>query len=470
MAKNKKNKIKHSVRYLAMEIVEAVENDGAYSNLLLHATIEKKQLNEKDAGLLTGLVYGVLQRKMTLDYGLSAYIRAPKKLESWVRSLLRVSVYQMAYLDKIPDHAILYDAVEIAKYKGHTGIAKLVNGILRNVQRNGLKEWQEISDPIEKISVGASIPVWIVKKLTEQLGIAKTEEIAFSLLQNPYISIRVQNAEKIGIEETLHQLEEEGILVEKSPLSPSGLRLLSGKAAGNKLFQAGKITIQDESSQLVALFGKISPADQILDACAAPGGKTVHMASFLEKAAGGKVFALDVHEHKIGLIEQNADRMKVTDRIQSQLLDAKKAAEIFKPETFDVIFVDAPCSGLGLMRRKPEIKYALHPPDIQALQEEQKEILKAVEPLLKKGGRLVYSTCTITQEENQDTIKKFLESHPYMAVIPADSKTATENQDGFPEKIVTPEGYVEIFPDDFGTDGFFICAMEKQEESDRGDE
>lgn len=461
-----KNKIIHSVRYLANEILEAIEAKGAYSNITLNATIDKHKLSEKDAGLLTELVYGVTQRKLTLDYGLSTYIRSPKKLESWVRNLLRLSAYQMVYLDKIPDHAILYDAVEIAKFKGHTGISKLVNGILRNVQRNGLKDWKGITDPIEKMSIGSSMPVWIIKKLVDQLGNEKAESLVYSLQRVPYLSIRLQD-KTITLDEVRQRLLEDDIEAEASPISPYGLRVHSGRVVKSDLFKNGMITIQDESSQLVALFGDLQPTDKVLDACAAPGGKTVHIASFLDTKAGGEVHALDIHEHKIKLIEENTKRLHVTGEVKTHLLDAKKVAQKFSPKNFDVIFVDAPCSGMGLMRRKPEIKYSLKNTDITALQKEQQEILNAVEPLLKVGGRLVYSTCTIVQEENQQTIEEFLIGHPNMKIIPADSKSALNEKIELPPSIITSEGYVEIYPDDFGTDGFFICAMEK---TSRGDE
>lgn len=461
-----KNKITHSVRYLAKEILEAIESEGAYSNILLNTTIDKHKLSEKDAGLLTELVYGVTQRKMTLDYGLSSYIRSPKKLESWVRNLLRLSVYQMIYLNKIPDHAILYDAVEIAKFKGHTGISKLVNGILRNVQRNGLKDWKEITNSIERMSIGSSVPVWIIKKLINQLGNEKTESLVYSLQTAPYLSIRVHD-QTISMDEIEKRLAEDHIKAEASPLSPCGLRVHSGRVVKSELFKDGKITIQDESSQLVALFGALQPTDKVLDACAAPGGKTVHIASFLDKAVEGEVHALDIHEHKIKLIEENTKRLHVSDKVITHLLDAKTSNQLFAPKSFDVIFVDAPCSGMGLMRRKPEIKYSLKETDIYALQKEQQEILKAVKPLLKTGGRLVYSTCTIVREENQETIQTFLMEHSDMKVIPANSKAAFNQKLELPNTIITPEGYVEIYPDDFGTDGFFICAMEK---TIRGDE
>ncbi|MGP6138739.1 16S rRNA (cytosine(967)-C(5))-methyltransferase RsmB [Jeotgalibaca sp. A127] len=452
MVKGKTNKIVHSVRYLAMEILTAIETEGAYSNILLNATIEKEGLDAKDAGLLTTIVYGVTQRKLTLDYGLSPFIRAPKKLENWVLNLLRLSVYQMQYLDKVPDHAVLYDAVEIAKKKGHVGIAKLVNGILRNVQRKGLQDWNEITDPKKRISIGASVPEWLVKKFSKELGVEKAERLFFSLLEAPYVSVRVQNTEKLT--SIMEELRDEGKNVVPSPLSPVGLRILSGKVTDSPLFINGEITIQDESSQLVALLGHLKATNTVLDACAAPGGKTVHMASFLDE---GVVHALDIHDHKIHLIAQNADRMKVSNRVKTHLLDAKDVQTVFPEKSFDTIFVDAPCSGLGLMRRKPEIKYGVTNAAIKALHSEQMAILNAVTPLLKDNGRLVYSTCTLAPEENQGTIAAYLEEHPEML-----KQTIDFNQVKIPETIGIEEGMLQIFPDDFGTDGFFICTMEKK--------
>ena len=208
MAKGKSNKIVHSVRYLAMEILTAIEVEGAYSNILLNATIEKEKLDAKDAGLLTTIVYGVTQRRMTLDYGLTSFIKKPEKMQKWVVNLLRLSAYQMQYLDKIPDHAVLFDAVEIGKKKGHVGIAKLVNGVLRNIQREGLLDWQEITNPVKRISIGASVPEWLVVKFTKELGTDKAESLFFSLLEAPYVSVRVQNPAEI--EAIIEELQNEG--------------------------------------------------------------------------------------------------------------------------------------------------------------------------------------------------------------------------------------------------------------------
>lgn len=461
MTKKKNSKIKHSPRYLAMVILTAIETEGAYSNLLLNGTIEKENLNEQDVRFLTELVYGVTQRKLTLDYGLSPFIRQPRKLEAWVRNLLRISAYQMFYLDKVPDHAIIYEAAEIAKQKGHAGIVKMVNGILRNLQRKGFKKTDEIKDPIERISVEASVPLWLVESFAAQIGTEKTEKMFLSLLEKPYVSIRVQKAEEMDA--VIKQLKSEGIETEKSPISPTGLRVIKGKVVASTPFEEGKITIQDESSQLVALVGQLSPSFNVLDACAAPGGKTVHMASYLDAAEGGTVHALDIHEHKIQLIKQNTNRLGVTDRVHTHLLNAKEAGTQFSPASFDAVFVDAPCSGLGLMRRKPEIKYNVEEQTIDSLHQEQIEILAAVEPLLKQGGRLVYSTCTLAEKENQQTVAEFLKQNPHMKQVSLVEENHANRDWNLPSEIITDEGYIQIFPDAFTTDGFFICVMEKAE-------
>jgi len=448
-----KHKIRHTVRYLAVDILESVENEGAYSNLLLNKVIQSEKLSPKDAGLLTEIVYGVIQRKMTLDYGLSAYVKDPKKQPSWVTNLLRVSAYQLVHLTKVPDHAVLFEAAEIAKAKGHAGVASYVNGVLRNVQRNGLRDWKTISNAKKRISIGASMPKWLVAYFIEQIGIDETEKLAFSLLEDPFVSVRLQS-NALSRDEVMGLLQESGYDVMPSPISAVGIRVRGGKIVDSPLFQNGTLTIQDESSQLVAPVGGLKKDFLVLDSCAAPGGKTTHMASYLSAAENGKVIALDMYEHKISLIEQNAARLHVSDRIETMVMDAKEAGKAFPPESFDAIFVDAPCSGLGLMRRKPEIKYVKNAQDFLDLHQEQLLILDSVSPLLKKGGRLVYSTCTLTKEENQMTVRTFIENHAEFAIVPVHS-------DSLDKKSFTPEGFVQIYPHDYGTDGFFISCMEK---------
>ncbi|MFK2824947.1 16S rRNA (cytosine(967)-C(5))-methyltransferase RsmB [Bacillus sp. B190/17] len=443
------NQKKKQVREIALDLLEAVEKNQSYSNLLLHSAIEKHDLPGRDAGLLTEITYGTIQRKLTLDFYLAPFIK--KKLEPWVRQLLRLSLYQMVYLDKVPERAVIHEAVEIAKKRGHKGIAGLVNGILRSVQRNDLRSFEAIKDEAERISVETSHPLWLVKRWLRQFGAEKTKEMCAMNLTAPMQTIRV-NETKASREEVLQRLWEEGFEAEPSDVLPEGIRILKGNAARSNVFESGLATIQDESSMIVAYALDAQPGEVILDACAAPGGKTTHIAEKLNNS--GVVTALDLHEHKIKLIRQNADRLGLTN-IEAKAWDSRKAEEMFEPESFDRILVDAPCSGLGVLRRKPDIKYVKEEKDLSALQTIQLAILSAAAPLLKGGGVLVYSTCTADVEENEGTVKKFLETHTdfepeVLTSLPPVIQTMADNH------------MLQVLPQDFGGDGFFISKLRKK--------
>lgn len=450
---SKKQKIQKTSRYQAMQILEKVDKSGSYSNLLLNEAIQKNQLSPADARLVTELVYGVLQHKLTLDYYLEVFLKKNQKLDPWVRNLLRLSIYQMVFLDRIPVHAILFEAVEIAKKRGHAGISKFVNGVLRNADRKGFPSIEEIEDPIERLSIQYSLPKWMIESFVRELGYEETAELGESLLQPSHSSARV-NKQQISMQEALDIMEEEGFFVERSELAPDGIVSESGHFASSKLFKEGKLTIQDETSMLVAPALQVEPQHQVLDACAAPGGKTTHIATFLSKEAGGKITALDLHQHKVKLIQQNAERLHVADVVKSIEQDARKVDESFVDELFDRILVDAPCSGLGLMRRKPDIRYTKQPKDLKQLHKIQVDILNNVAPKLKTGGLLVYSTCTITKEENQQTVEAFLNEHP-------EFEKETVHVEG-PALNCLEDDFLVIYPHVFESDGFFISALRKK--------
>lgn len=444
--------IRKSSRYLAMMILEKVNSKGAFSNIVLNQTIEKEALSKEDSNLLTELVYGVIQRKRTLDYILEPYLDNKKKLQNWVLQLLRLSVYQLYYLERVPDHAVLNEAVNIAKVRGHKGIAGLTNGVLRNVLRNGIPDYSKIKDPVVRLGTMYSLPDWIIDQSIKNIGIEETENYAQSLLEKSKVSLRV-NSKQISVDKAIEQLMDEGYSVEKSRVSPYGLVSKSGLPARSSLFKTGMITIQDESSMLVAPALKIEPGDKVLDACAAPGGKTTHIATYLDQRQNGEVLALDLHAHKIRLIEQNAKRQHVDAVVKTQNIDARKIKELVSDETFDKILIDAPCSGLGLMRRKPEIRYSKTPEDLISLKKIQLDILVSLAPLLKKGGRLIYSTCTITHEENEEVIETFLRDHPAYTIEPVYLENKYINLD--------EDDMLRLYPHQYGTDGFFICSLTK---------
>jgi len=444
------NKQKKTVREAALDVLEAIDKHQSYSNLLLNQTIKKYQISGPDTGLLTEIVYGTIQRKLTLDFYLKPFIK--KKPEHWVLILLRLSLYQMVYLDKVPDRAIIFEAVEIAKKRGHKGIVGLVNGILRSVQREGLPSLDAIKDPIEKLSLETSHPLWLVKRWTDQFGFEKAKAMCEENLLAPVQTIRI-NQTKTNREEVCKLLEEEGFSVEKSPIIPESIRILKGNAANSDLYKKGYFSIQDESSMAVAYALELSPHMKVLDACAAPGGKTGHIAELLNGT--GEVTSLDLHPHKVKLIKENATRLGLNN-IDANVMDSRHASESIETKSFDRILVDAPCSGLGVLRRKPDIKYTKTDQDIQSLREVQLCILDEAASLLKKGGLLVYSTCTVDLEENFGTAAAFLKQHedfePHALTLPEALSHFTEEG----------SNAIQIFPQDFGGDGFFISCFRKK--------
>ncbi|KRM96573.1 ribosomal rna small subunit methyltransferase b [Liquorilactobacillus aquaticus DSM 21051] len=441
------NKIQSSVRFLAVELLTRIEQEGAYSNIVLDQAIRKNTLSKRDANLLTNIIYGVLQHRMTLEYWLEPFVKKEKKIIPWVKQLLLSALYQMQFLDKVPDHAILNESIEIAKYKGHDGIRKFTTGVLHAVLRNGVRDFKDVSDNNKKLSLEASVPEWLVLKLIEQNGAEKTDNILNSINKHPHQAVRINTSNNTK-KEILEGLKSENLEFEESPVSPSSLIITKGFVPESESYKQGKIVIQDESATLVVESMDIRPQDVVLDACAAPGGKTTHIA---DKLVNGLVTALDIHKHKVKLIMDNARRCGSVNKVAALKMDARNAGSLFEPQVFDKILVDAPCSGLGLMRRKPEIRYQKKKDDLMNLQRVQLGILNKVADLVRVGGKITYSTCSIMDEENQDVIQKFLKEHTEFAC----SKTETINNIKGSRAMKT----LDIYPDDYGSDGFFIATL-----------
>ncbi|MFK8882057.1 16S rRNA (cytosine(967)-C(5))-methyltransferase RsmB [Bacillus velezensis] len=444
---------KINVRELALEALEKLEQNQAYSNLLLTSVIKTNTLSDQDRGLLTELVYGTLQNKIALDYMLKPFIRKPNKVKPWVIQLLRLSAYQMEYLEKIPDRAAIHEAVEIAKKRGHKGIASFVNGILRSLQREGAPSFAEIEDPVLRLSTETSHPEWLVKEWVEAYGFEAAEKICRIHLIPPKQTLRVNHI-KSDRETVLNEMENAGLEAEAGDLSPDAIKLLKGNIANTAFFQNGRVSIQDESSMLVARALDPKPGETVLDACAAPGGKSAHIAELMENE--GSLTSLDLHRHKVKLIKEGAERLGLTI-IDAQTMDARKAGEAFGAERFDRILVDAPCSGFGVIRRKPDMKYTKTPEDSRRLSEIQLGILREIAPLVKKGGTLVYSTCTMDRTENEEVMHAFIQEHPEFEPDLSLEKRLPEKARPFVQ-----DGSLQILPHYFGTDGFFISSMRKK--------
>ncbi|MDW4145887.1 16S rRNA (cytosine(967)-C(5))-methyltransferase RsmB [Staphylococcus saprophyticus] len=430
-----------NVRALAFETIQDIINDKAYSNIIINDVLSNNELNRADKGLYTELVYGTLKRKYTLDYLLKPFVQT--KLKGWVRQLLWMSIYQYVYLDKIPEHAIINEAVEIAKYKGGPHNGNVVNGILRNIMRSDLPDFTEITDDKKRIAIEYSLPKWLVDHWTTHFGIEKTETIAQSFLDKVTTTVRV-NLTRISVDDAIRRLTDDYI-VEQDREIETCLHISGKPIIESRMFKDGLISIQDKSSMFIGELMALKEGDQVLDACSAPGGKACHIAEILNGT--GHVDATDIHEHKIDLIDFNIRKLRLSN-ISVFEHDATEKYD----KVYDKILVDAPCSGLGVLRHKPEIKYEQSQHAIESLVEIQLEILNNVKYNVKPGGTMIYSTCTIEQMENENVVYTFLK----------ENKDFEFDQFEHPitgEKVKT----MQILPQDFNSDGFFITRIRRKE-------
>ncbi|HLR41820.1 MAG TPA: 16S rRNA (cytosine(967)-C(5))-methyltransferase RsmB [Pseudogracilibacillus sp.] len=444
-----------NIRKEALEILLRIEKSGSYSHLLIDQAIQQGKIAKIDEQLLTEIVYGTLERKLTLDYYLAPFIQKQKKLQDWVRMLLRMSVFQMEYLDNVPTYAIINEAVEIAKQKGHKGIANVVNGVLRNVQRQGVRDLNLIEDKVERLAIATSHPLWLVRRWVAEYGFEITKEMCERNVTKKPLHLRV-NRLKNNREAVLQALEAADIEASASPYIEEGIVVTKGNVLKTNLLQTGDITIQDHSSMFAAKSLDVTPQMQVLDTCSAPGGKATYIAELMDNE--GKVYAYDLHKNKIKLIDKNVKRLGLTN-VNTQAQDARTLSEVHEEKSFDRIIVDAPCTGLGVLRSKADIKYNKQEKDIDNLQQVQLAILNEVAPLLKDNGKLVYSTCTVNKTENNDLVKSFLNEHKEYEVDEAYVKQAAEQ---LGEKaLITAEG-VQLFPQTMNADGFFITRFVKK--------
>ena len=438
--------MKNNPRELAVEALTRVFQNKAYSNIEINNLLKKADLSDADSRLMTNIVYGVIQNKYVLEFQLEPYLK-DKKLDLWLDLLLQTAIYQLAFLDKIPAHAVLNESTEIAKQRANQGAGNLVNAVLRNYQRHGFKQLPA-GDSVYDLSRSYSIPRWLVELFLEEQGKVKTKQILESINQASHVSLRV-NINKTTVADLKQKLSEQGFEVQESKISSVGLVCVSGNLVATPEFEQGLFTIQDESSMLVAPALDLKPDSRVLDACAAPGGKTTHIASYI-KAGAGEVTALDIHKHKTKLIRDNSQRMGYSDIISTGAIDARKAKDILNM-TFDRILVDAPCSGLGLIRRKPELRYFRQPEDLENLQRVQLQILDSMVDLLEVNGKMVFSTCTFDAAENEVVVEKFLNKHQNFELVPVKHEAVMDKS--------VKDGMLKVLPSDYFTDGFFIATF-----------
>ena len=447
-------------RELALKVLYKIDVDKAYSNIVLDEMIKQNInfLNEKDIGLISEIVYGVTTWRLTLDSIIKKYSKIRlKKISPWIINILRMSIYQIVFLDKIPKSAAVNEGVNLAKRYGHKSSSGFVNAILRKVSKQDYEDLFNIEDEKERISKITSTPEWIIEELKKEgMKLNKIEQICKNSNIRPKVSIRV-NTLKITKEDLKKSLMEKGIKVEDGILEDF---LILDKAKGLeniKEFKDGLFTVQDEAAGLTSLILKPNKGDKILDACSSPGGKTTYIAQIVENNA--EIEAWDLHESRIKLVEQNANRLGI-NIIHTKVNDATKYDEKYF-EKFDKILLDVPCLGLGVLKRKPDIKWQRKREDIENISKIQYEILNTCSKYLKPGGVLVYSTCSILDSENKEIISKFLKENKdfdLSKIKIQDEKNTTNN---YFEKYIVNNKFLQVYQNE-KTDGFFICKLIKK--------
>jgi 16S rRNA (cytosine967-C5)-methyltransferase len=443
------------VRQLATEILAKVDARKAYADILLDRSLKSTELSDRDRALLTELVYGTLRWRGHIDGRVSSNLRRPlTDTDAFLRNLLRMTLYQLLFLDRVPAYAAVNEAVQTAKVHGGDRAAGFINGVLRNFLREKRKHAAPGpgADTIGSLAVEYSHPRWLVKRWLDELGREETTALMKANNERARLVLRV-NLRRSTRDGLLDLLEKNGIAAGPTRWSPQGLVLEQG-AAVDRLpgFREGLFQVQGEASQLVAYLLSPRPGERILDACAAPGGKTTHLAEFMEDT--GRLIALDRSDRGLEKIRANSARLGLTS-IHAAKSDVSREAAAGLRGPYNRVLVDAPCSGLGTLRSHPEIKWHRAENDIERLSALQLKILHQVASYLGPGGILVYSTCTLTSTENEQVVENFLEQHKQFEL---------ENAAAYlPEAALSlvRGKYFLALPHRHDTDGFFAARMRK---------
>lgn len=431
-----------SVKYVAMKLIAFVDK-GSYSNIVLNDAFREFHLTAKEKAFITEIFYGVLRNKNFLDYMIEKNTKVIKK--EWIRNLLRISIYQLTFMSS-DAKGVVWEATEIAKKHG-IAISKFINGTLRNYLRNKDLEIKKLHDE-KNYEILYSIPKYFCDILEQQYGSENLNQAIISLKKIPYLSVRV-NKLKYSEEEFKEFLKEKDIQIIKKV--DSVYYVNSGIIINSKEFKEGRIIAQDASSYLAAKNLGAKPNDLVLDICAAPGGKTAVLAEEMENK--GEIIAIDIHQHKKKLIEENMKKLGI-DIVKATVLDARNVNK--QGRKFDKILVDVPCSGYGVIRKKPEILYTKNRENIEELASLQLEILNSAADILKDGGELIYSTCTIISQENTENVEKFLNERKEFKVKALD---IPENVSGEYDKL---GGFSINYKEEI-IDNFYIIKLVKEE-------
>ncbi len=392
-----------NARKTAVDALCEVEKNAAYSNITLNNALKDSDLSDKDRALASAIFYGVLDRKITLDFILSKYLKAPiSKLSSFTAAALRSALYQIMYMDKIPESAAVNETVNIIKKSKFRHQASFVNAVLRSILRNGAEIPQD--DSVKSLSVRLSCPETIVRGFINDYGLETAKALLGAALEKPPIVLRV-NTEKTIVEELIKTLQNEGVTAYEGSISNSLVVNVGIDVASLNAYKNGLFHVQDIASQTAVSLLDPTPNSRVMDVCAAPGGKSFTAAQYMQNR--GELLSFDLYEKRAALISKGAERLGL-DIIRAQANDAT----VYDPKLglFDYVLCDVPCSGLGVIRRKPEIKYK-DISDFSELEAIQRKILETAARYVKVGGRLLYSTCTLRNAENSDIVNSFLDKN-----------------------------------------------------------
>ena len=445
-----------NTRDLVLSMLKEIYAGNEFSHILLRQVLDKYDyLEGNEKAFIKRLTEGTLERTLELDYVINQFSNTPvNKMKPLIRALMRMSVYQILYMDSVPDSAVCNEAVKLAALHKFTSLKGFVNGVLRNIVRNK----EQISYPDKEkdlkkyLSVTSSLPEWMVEHFLKEYGKEKAEKICVGLLQERPVTVRVNgHLSEDEKQQLLEGWKQQGIQIQQHPYltyayileKTEGVKHMAG-------FEEGKFTVQDVSSMLVAHVAGVKPEMQIMDVCAAPGGKATHAAELLNGT--GQVIARDLTEYKVNFIQENADRLQL-DNLWAEEWDACVFDES-KEEWADVVFCDAPCSGLGVMGKKRDIKYRLTPDSLKEVQELQRQILNTVWKYVKKDGILMYSTCTINSEENEKQVQWIVENLPFEVVEMKEELSEALKADA-------KEYGLQLLPGIHETDGFFLCKLKR---------
>ena len=435
------------VREIALKTLYKIDKEEAYSNIALDENIRenKNKLDDRDTGFISEIVYGVTSWKLTIDEIIKKYSKLKlKKISPWILNILRMGIYQIVFLDKVPKSAAVNESVNLAKRYGHKGSSNFVNAILRKVEKKDYEAFFEIENPIERISKTTSMPVWMIEELLKENDIEKVEEICKASNIKPKVAIRI-NRLKTNKQELENLLKERDIVFKEGKLEDFLILEKTKNIEQLDLFKQGYFTVQDEGAGLIAKVVDPKPNELVLDACSSPGGKTTYMAELMENK--GEIIAWDLHPHRVQLVEENAKRLNI-HIIKTECQDAMVYKKEYT-EKFDKILLDVPCLGIGVLKRKPDIKWKRKPEDIEEITQIQQKILDTCSKYLKAKGQMVYSTCSIFTEENDKVIENFLEKNQNFEYTKI-KMSKIENMDK-----------IQLYQNE-ETDGFFICKLQKK--------